>query len=100
MSVIYASEQPICQNRVYEDARHSKQIDEAVGQKTVSMIAVPFYLGGLLRGVISTVRLEGGKGGADPEFTLEQFQQVQRGAAVTERLLNLQLTKVILGLEI
>ena len=99
ISLVFASEQPICETNVYADARHSKAIDEMTGNKTDAMVAVPFYLGGVLRGVLSVVRfkvsVEGERG-----FSLEQFQLVQRGAVTTERLLNLELVKVILGIDL
>ena len=99
ISLVFASEQPICENRVAEDARHSKRIDSIVGHTTEAMIAVPFYLGGVLKGVVSAVRWgEGPTSGAS--FRTGDLRSVQRGAVVVERLVNLGLARVILGLEL
>ena len=100
ISLVFASEQPICQNRISEDERHSKRIDDAVGQTTESMMAVPFYVGGMLRGIFSVVRWAAKDGVVTPGFTLEEFNEFQRSAVVMERLVTLRLAQVILGLEL
>ncbi len=98
ISLVFASEQPICENRVADDERHSKHIDSAVGQTTEAMIAVPFYLGGILRGVLSAVRWKGGTGSGEA-FSSGHLRSVQRASVVTERLVNMALMEIILGLE-
>lgn len=99
ISLVFASEQPICENRVTGDERHSKRIDTAVGETTEAMVAVPFYLGGILRGVVSAVRWRGGRS-PGAAFRPADLQSVQRGSVVVERLVNLALTKTILGIEL
>ena len=99
ISLVFASEQPICENRVSEDERHSKRIDAAVGETTEAMIAVPFYFGGVLRGVVSTVRWGGGCSSGEP-FSLEDLKSMQRASAVIERLVNHALIEIIFGIEL
>jgi hypothetical protein len=99
ISLVFASEQPICENRVAEDARHSKQIDSALGETTEAMLAVPFYLGGILCGVVSAVRWRGGCASGEA-FGSGELQKIQRATVVLERLVNLALAKSILGLEL
>ncbi|MGI9241537.1 MAG: GAF domain-containing protein [Verrucomicrobiales bacterium] len=99
ISLVFASEQPICENRVAEDERHSKRIDSAVGEKTEAMVAVPFYLGGRLGGVLSAVRWEGGRSSGDP-FGQEDLRSMRRASVVLERLANLALAKAVLGVEL
>ena len=101
ISLVFASEQPICQNRISEDRRHSKRIDDAVGQKTESMMAVPFYVGGMLRGIFSVVRwAKDESDGGTPGFSLDEFRDFQRASVVMERLVTLQLIQLILDLEL
>ncbi len=99
VSLVFASEQPICENRVADDERHSKRVDNAVGETTEAMIAVPFYLGGVLRGVLSAVRWRGGCASGEA-FGSADLQAAQRASAVVERLVNFALAKVILGIEL
>jgi hypothetical protein len=99
ISLVFASEQPICENRVAEDERHSKRIDSVIGETTEAIIAVPFYLGGVLRGVLSAVRWQDGSGCAGA-FGLEHLQTTQRASVVVERLINLALAKAICGIEL
>jgi hypothetical protein len=99
ISLVFASEQPICENRIAGDERHSKRIDTAVGQTTEAMVAVPFYLGGSLRGVLSAVRWQGGCASGEA-FGSKNLQSVQRASVVVERLVNLALAKTILGIEL
>ena len=99
ISLVFASEQPICENRVSEDERHSKRIDSVIGETTNSILAVPFYLGGNLCGVVSAVRWSGGRA-QDEAFGLDDLQKVQRSTVVVERLVNLALAKAICGIEL
>ena len=94
-----ASEQAICENKVYERADHSKRIDEEIGRITCAMIAAPFYLGGSIRGVLSAVQWKDPQGDPDPPgFTAVHLGKVQRLSIVLERLLNYQLLRIIFDL--
>lgn len=95
--LVIASEQPLCENAVYRDTRHSKHIDESLGKTTEALIAVPFYLGGTLRGVVSCVRWK--KADSPVVFTAANLDRVRQLANTLERLLNYQLLKVILDFE-
>jgi hypothetical protein len=101
ISLVLGSEQAICENQVYNDERHSKRIDEEMGMITCGMIAVPFYLGGNVRGVVSCVQWKKSAGDPDPRgFTGLDLNQVKLFAAGAERLLNYQLLKIILDVEV
>jgi hypothetical protein len=101
ISLVLGSEQAICENQVYEDERHSKRIDEKMGMITCAMIAVPFYLGGNVRGVVSCVQWKESADEPDPPgFTGSDLSQVKLFAAGAERLVNYQLLKIILDLEV
>jgi hypothetical protein len=101
VSLVLGSEQAICENRVYEHAQHSKQIDAALGTVTCAMIAVPFYVGGALRGVLSCVRLKASAEAPDPPaFTAANLSRVKRLSSAIEQLLNYRIVAGILGLEV
>ena len=99
ISSVFASEQPICQNHVSADERHSKKIDEAVGEVTEAMMAVPFYVGGMLRGIFSVVRWLREEG-ETPNFSLQDFREFQRASIAMERLVTLSLSQLILGMDL
>jgi signal transduction protein with GAF and PtsI domain len=99
ISLVFASERPICENRVADDERHSKRIDGVVGETTEAMVAVPFYLAGILCGVLSAVRWKGGCASGKP-FDQTDLKAMQRVSVVLERLANLSLAKSVLGIDL
>jgi hypothetical protein len=101
ISLVFASEQSICENQVYEHVQHSKRIDNALDKVTCAMIAVPFYVGGHLRGVLTCVRLKDSIEEPDPDgFTAADLGRVRRLSMAIERLLNYRILTALLGLEI
>ncbi len=100
-ALVFASEQPLCENRVYLNKEHSKRADEMMGQTTCAMIATPFYIAGTLRGVISAVQLKENEEAADPEgFSARCLNRMTRLSTVMERLINYRLLTTLLDLEI
>ncbi len=101
VSLVYASEQCLCENQVYRNARHSKRVDEAVGQVTAALVATPFYFGGKVQGVISCVQLKDSTEAPDrPGFSARHLNRVRRLSTVLERLVNYRLLSQILNLEL
>lgn len=101
VSLSYASEQSLCENQVYLNARHSKRVDEAMGQVTAAMIATPFYFGGKAQGVITCVQLKPDADAPDPAgFSARGLNRVRRLSSVLERLVNYRLLTGILGIEV
>ena len=99
ISLVLASEHAICENNVYLHAQHSKHIDKALGIITYAMIAVPFYLGGELCGVISCVQLKNEADDPNPRgFTGSHLSEVQKLSKIVERLLNYRLAQIALDL--
>ena len=100
-SLVYASEQPLCENQVYLNVRHSKRADEALKQITTALIATPFYFGGKVQGVISCVQLKADAAAPDPAgFSARGLNRVRRLSTVLERLVNYRLLIRVLDLEI
>lgn len=97
----YASEQSLCENRVYANADHSKRADEDLGQVTCALIATPFYVGGNLEGVLSCVQLKDTLEDPDPAgFTARNMNRVRRLSTVLERLVNYKLLTRLLDIEL
>jgi hypothetical protein len=100
ISMVVVTEQPICENEVHKNAQQDPTLDRKLGLVTCSMLAVPFYFSGELRGVISAVRLK--SAGADvPDpvgFSLENLRALQLTADVLERLIEYELITLSLGL--
>jgi len=101
VSLVFASEQCLCENRVYANADHSKRVDETLGHVTTAMIATPFYIAGTLRGVISCVQLKESPDAPDPDgFSARKMKRVRRLSTVLERLVNYRLITTLVGLEL
>ena len=68
---------------------------------TCAMIAVPFYVGGTLRGVLTCVKLKNAPDEPDPpDFTVTDLSRVKRLSSAIEHLLNYRILKSILDLEV
>ena len=101
VSLVLKSEQPICENQVYEHLDHSKRTDQSLGVVTCSMIAVPFYAGGVLRGVVSCVRMKDDPEAPDPPaFTSADLARMSRLAKALEQMINFRFLSGILGLDL
>ncbi len=101
ITLVLGSGQAVCENRVYDNLRHSKRTDEALGKVTCSLMAVPLYAGGTLRGVVSCVKLKDSPDDPDPEgFSAPNLGRLKRLSAAIERILNYRMLVSILGLEL
>jgi GAF domain len=101
ISMVVATEQPICENEVHQNRQQDKTLDQKLGLWTCAMLAVPFYFAGELRGVISAVQLQSA-GAATPEppgFTAENLGTLQLAASVLSRMIEHQLMSLALGRE-
>lgn len=101
ISMVVATEQPICENEVHKNQQQDRTLDQQLGLQTCAMLAVPFYFGGELRGVISAVQLkEANSAEADPPgFTADHLDVLQNAASVLSRLVEHQVLRLVLGLE-
>lgn len=99
ISLVFASEQPICENAVYRNEKQDTALDKKLGVLTVAMLAVPFYFGRELRGVVSCVRLrEATSLDADPPpFTPADLQKLQDATAAVTRLIDYRLLAATVG---
>ncbi|MDF1737625.1 MAG: hypothetical protein P1U86_00590 [Verrucomicrobiales bacterium] len=101
ISLVFASEQSLCENKVYQNANHSKRVDDAMDQVTCALIATPFYFGGALQGVVSCVQLKDGLAAEDPSgFSARHLARIRRLSTVLERLVNYRLLTTLIGLEL
>jgi hypothetical protein len=67
ISLTCISQQALCENGVYRNAKQDPTLDRSLGKRTCSMIAVPFCHQGEIRGVVSCVKLTAdGPDQADP----------------------------------
>ena len=99
ISLVFANEQPYCENEISERQSHDDTLDRKLGTRTGAMIAVPFYFAFGLRGVISCVQLAGGEAGAAPGFDSAHVEDIAAAAGVIERMINGRLLTAILGLD-
>lgn len=101
VSVVFHTEQPLCENGVYRSARHDKTLDLKLGLHTCAMIAVPLTFCGELRGVISCVQIKSAAGDEPdpPGFTDKDLGAVQLVASAIGRLIEAKLVRLCLGIE-
>lgn len=57
ISMVFVTEQPFMENRIDQNPRRDQRLDRVLGVQTLAQIAVPVYLSGHCRGVISCVHL-------------------------------------------
>ena len=101
ISMVVATEQPVCENEVHRNEQQDKSLDKKLGLSTCAMLAVPFYFAGELRGVISAVQLQeaGDPAPEPPGFTVENLTTLQLAASVLARMIEHQLMSLALGRE-
>lgn len=98
ISMVVATEQPICENAVHQNQQQDKTLDHQLALVTCAMLAVPFYFGAELRGVISAVQLKPTAAAPEPPgFTAENLETLQLGAAVLGRMVDHQLLSLAIG---
>ncbi len=98
ISMVAATEQPICENEVCRNERQDRALDTALGLKTWAMLAVPFYFFNELRGVVSCVQLLRADATA-PGFSAEHLHELQHAAGLLSRLIEYRLLAQSLGLD-
>jgi hypothetical protein len=102
ISMVVATELPICENEVYRNQQQDKSLDKQLQLHTWAMLAVPFYFGGELRGVISAVQLIKPADTTAPEppgFTAENLATLQLETSVLTRMVEYQLLSLALNRE-
>ncbi len=100
ISMVVATEQPICENEVHKNAQQDPTLDRKLGLVTCSMLAVPLYFAGELRGVVSAVRLKpAASTDSDPAgFSPHDLRALQLTADVLERLIEHELLTLSFGM--
>ena len=93
ISLVCITGQAICENEVYQHVGQDPRLDQQLGVKTCSMIAVPIRVGGEIRGVVSCVRLKatGDNIPDPPPFSTQDLRAVieaveSMGSRLTEEL--------------
>jgi len=101
ISMVVATEQPICENDMCRNAQQDKSLDQQLQLQTCAMLAVPFYFVGRLRGVISCVQLRSADRSENdpPEFLPSALESLQLTAGVLSRLIEYRLMALALGVE-
>ncbi len=101
ISMVVATEQPICENDVHRNRQQDRSLDSALALRTCAMLAVPFYFAGELRGVISAVQLKAAES-TEPDpagFAMDHLAHLQRTAALLSRLVEHRIFTHLIGVE-
>jgi hypothetical protein len=101
ISLVYANEQPYCENEIAKRESHDDTVDRKLGTETGAMIAVPFYFAFGLRGVISCVQLTRDNGDEKPApgFDTGHVEEISAAVTVVERMINGRLLATLIGLD-
>jgi len=101
IGMVFATQQPFCENEVSRNPAQDRTIGESVGFEIESMVAVPLNFARECRGVISCViRGHSEKAGSNPRrFTGDSLQEVSLAAHVASSLFDYTLLAGILGWE-
>ena len=98
VSMVFATEQPYCENKVYTNRLQARSLDEKLGVLTCSMIAVPLVFAKGLRGIMSCIKVKTGADEPDPPgFAPESLGEIQFAAHVLGKLIEFELVSVITG---
>ncbi len=96
ISLVFVQQQPYCENDIQASEGHDDTLDRKISKHTTAMIAVPFYFGFGLRGVVSSVQLEEAAGPRDG-FSFGDVETLSRVSNMIERLINESLFSSALG---
>lgn len=98
VSMVFATEQPFCENKVYANRLQARAIDEKLGMLTCSMIAVPLMFARSLRGIVSCIRVKEDAAAPDPEgFPPDALGEMQFATHVLGKLIEFELVGLITG---
>jgi GAF domain-containing protein len=99
ISLVFASEQPLCENEVYKNQRQDKTLDQKLGVLTVAMMVVPFYFVHELRGVVSCVRLKNARSPEPdpPAFSLDDLRALQTTVDLISTTIDHRLLSATVG---
>lgn len=99
ISMVFASEQPFCENDAYKNVSQDKTLDRQLGLLTCGLIAVPFHFAKRHRGVLSCVTAKpAGSSDADPPgFTPEDLAIMQSASLGLSRLVEGKLLGIAVG---
>lgn len=101
VSMVYETGKPFLGADVHRSGKQDKTLDTALGVQTCAMVAVPLRFAGLTRGIVNAVKLKPAAS-TDPDplpFAGDATQHMQLLAETLERLIDLKLVRICLGLE-
>jgi hypothetical protein len=97
VSMVYHSQQPCCENQVYQNALQDSTLDVRLSRLTCSQLVAPLAYAGEVRGVISAVRLKNIRDAEDPpgfdQWNLRDFAATVDAAG---RLIDWRLVSIAL----
>ena len=99
ISMVYAQQQPYCENEISAKAGHDDTLDRQTNHHTRAMIAIPFYFAFGLRGVISCVQLDSADDPKPTGFEASHVDSLAKAGNNVERLVNGRLLSVTLGFD-
>ncbi len=98
VSMVLATEQPFCENKVYTNRLQARSLDEKLGVLTCSMIAVPLIFAKGLRGIVSCIKVKTSADEPDPpDFPPTSLSEMQFAAHMLGKLLEFELVSVVTG---
>ncbi|MBV9299040.1 MAG: hypothetical protein JO066_08690 [Verrucomicrobia bacterium] len=106
LGTVFATEQGLVENKVYQNAQHDHQLNRMLRQTTYAMIVVPFYFLNERRGVISCVQLvdifmepsEAISAEMNPSgFTGNDVTVLKDAAAILRELVDFRLLQTTVG---
>ncbi len=102
VSMVYASEQSFCEDKVYRNKMHSGEMDRRLGLLTCSMMVAPLVFTGRTRGVVSCVKLKRAEEldqDDPPGFSGDDLRRFNCLAEVLGGLIDGHLMKLCFGVE-
>ena len=98
VSMVFATEQPFCENKIYTNRMQARALDQQLGMLTCSMIATPLNFAKGLRGVVSCIKAKQTAEEEDPPgFPPHALGLMQQVAHVLGKLIEFELVSAITG---
>jgi hypothetical protein len=98
--MVLATQQPFCENHLGANPSTASKLDEALSRVVCSRILVPFFISGLMRGVVACYRTKPDHASPDPAgFEPEGVEEVTLLSRLLGRLLDHKLLCAAIGVD-
>lgn len=97
ISTVLVTQRGVSESLVYQNSDHDASVNELIGNVTVHMIAVPWFVDGNPAGIVSAVKLKTADEEDPPSFDAHSFEIIGGFASVLGEIIDARLLRGILS---